>query len=48
MKGKVYNRRNRQALQAWLNQNGKVFTGQSSNINEINKVDDQGRTILNG
>ena len=39
---------NRQALLAWLSQNGKVFTGQASNINEITKVDDQGRSILNG
>jgi hypothetical protein len=39
---------NRQSLMSWLSQNGKVFTGQSNNINEINRVDDAGRTILNG
>lgn len=38
----------RQSLMSWLAQNGKVFTGQTNNINEITKVDEQGRTILNG
>lgn len=39
---------NRQAIQSWLSQNGKIFTGQTNMVNEITKLDDQGRTIING
>lgn len=39
---------NRQLLLSWLAHNGKVFTGQANNMNEVTKLDAQGRTILNG
>ena len=39
---------NVQALLAFLNQHGKLFTGQNNNLNEITKTDDRGRTVLNG
>jgi len=39
---------NKQALLAFLQQNAKTFTGSNVNVNEITKVDDKGRSVLNG
>lgn len=39
---------NREKLLTWLTQTGKVFTSTDNQFNEVTKVDDQGRTILNG
>lgn len=38
----------RQKILTWLQQNGKVFTNTSGQFNEVSKIDDQGRSILNG
>jgi len=37
-----------QRLLAWLAQNAKVFASANKQFNEVTKLDDQGRTILNG
>lgn len=37
-----------QRLLGWLMQNGKVFASTDVQFNEVTKLDDQGRTILNG
>jgi flavin-dependent dehydrogenase len=38
----------REKLLQWLRDNAKTYTDSNSTFNEYRKIDDQGRTILNG